>query len=62
MAGQVDDGELRRVGTRNPRSIAKQKVETGCVLVKWMVTGSTISTVYSRIKYIWLMNNKIIGY
>ena len=33
MAGQVDDGELRRVGTRKPRGIAKQKIEMGCVLV-----------------------------
>ena len=33
MAGQVDDGELRRVGTRKQRGIAKRKIETGCVLV-----------------------------
>ena len=32
MAAQVDDGELRRMGTRKQRGIAKQKVETGCVL------------------------------
>ena len=33
MVGQVDDGELRRVGARKQRGIAKQKIETGCVLV-----------------------------
>ena len=33
VVGQVDDGELRRVGTRKQRGIAKQKIETGCVLV-----------------------------
>ena len=33
VADQVDDGELRRVGTRKQRSIAKQKIETDCVLV-----------------------------
>ena len=32
-AGQVDDGELRRVGARKQRGIARQKIETGCVLV-----------------------------
>ena len=33
VAGQVDDGELRHVGARKQRGIAKQKIETGCVLV-----------------------------
>ena len=33
MAGQVDDGELRRVGTGKQQGIAKQKIETGRVLV-----------------------------
>ena len=33
MAGQVDDGELRRVGARKQRGIAKQKREEGCALV-----------------------------
>ena len=33
MVGQVDDGELRRLGTRKQRGIVKQKIETSCVLV-----------------------------
>ena len=28
VAGQADDGELRHVGTRRQRGIAKQKIET----------------------------------
>ena len=33
MVGQVDDGELRHVGTGKKRGIAKQKIGTSCVLV-----------------------------
>ena len=44
MVGQVDDGKLRRVGTRKQRSIAKQKIETGCVLV---LQGDRVTNQYS---------------
>ena len=42
-----DDGGPRDVGTRKQRGIAKQKIETGCVLVFFCkAIGSPISTVY----------------
>ena len=62
MAGQVDDGELRRVGTRKQRGIVKQKIETGCVLVFARRVRSPISTVYSRIKVVLSMTNNTSWY
>ena len=46
-----DDGGPRDVGARKQRGIAKQKIETGCVLVFFCkATGSPISTVH----YLWI--------
>ena len=44
MVGQVDGGELRHVGTRKQRGIAKQKIETGRVLV---LHGDRVTNQYS---------------
>ena len=44
MVGQVDDGELRHVGTRKQRGIAKQKIYTGCVSV---LHGDRVTDQYS---------------
>ena len=44
MVGQVDDGELRHVGIGKQRGIAKQNIETGCVLV---LHGDRVTNQYS---------------
>ena len=44
MEGRVDNSELRRVGTRKQRGIAKQKIETVFVLV---LHGDRVTNHYS---------------
>ena len=44
MVGQVDDGELRDVGFRKQRGIAKQKIET--VVCKYL-HGDRVANQYS---------------
>ena len=58
MAGQVDDGELRRVGAWKQRDIAKQKIEKGCVLVLY---GDWITNQYSNMHGLKGCNNTIIS-
>ena len=44
MVDQVDDGELRHVGTRKQWGVAKQKIETDCALV---LHGDRVANQYS---------------
>ena len=46
VAGQADDDELRHVGTRRQRGIAKQKIET--VVCKYL-HGDIVANEYSLI-------------
>ena len=46
----IVDGELGKLVLAKARWFRETKCRENCVLVKCMVTGSTISTGYSRIK------------
>ena len=59
VVGQVDDGELRRVGARKQSGIAGQKGD-GCVLA--FLHGDRFTNRFRMVEVVWLVtNNSIIS-